>query len=224
MMAEDLLVGMEGDGGAAAVRGGADLFHGTLRDAAAEALPPQLAVAGDLDHHPVRQRVDDRGADAVQSTGGRVRAAAELPAGVQLGVDDLDAGQTGARLDVDRDATTVVPDLDRAVGVQEDLDPVTVAAEGLVDLPYIIPVDPTSAMLAPEDIEAECAASNGKLPRPELRPGDIVADQYEVQGCLAHGGMGWIYLAKDKNVSDRLVVLKGLLNSEDADLVASVTS
>ncbi|TFJ94923.1 30S ribosomal protein S14 [Platysternon megacephalum] len=33
--------------------------------------------------------------------------------------------------------------------------------------------------------------------------------------------MGWLYLAKDKNVSDRLVVLKGLLNSEDADLVAS---
>src|SRR5699024_8824270 len=77
------------------------------------------------------------------------------------------------------------------------------AAEGLVDLPYIIPVDPTSAMLEPEDIEAECEASGGRLPRPELRPGDIVADQYEVRGALAHGGMGWIYLAVDHNVSDR---------------------
>lgn len=91
------------------------------------------------------------------------------------------------------------------------------AAEGLVDLPYIIPVDPTSAMLAPEDIEAECQASNGRLPRPELRPGDIVADQYEVRGALAHGGMGWIYLAVDHNVSDRWVVLKGLLHADQAE-------
>jgi serine/threonine-protein kinase PknG len=44
----------------------------------------------------------------------------------------------------------------------------------------------------------------------------LVADQYEVLGCLAHGGLGWIYLAKDRNVSDRWVVLKGLLNSGDA--------
>src|SRR5699024_9712916 len=79
----------------------------------------------------------------------------------------------------------------------------SLAAEGLVDLPYIIPVDPTSAMLAPEEIEAECAASKGRLPRPELAPGDVVADQYEVRGALAHGGMGWIYLAVDHNVSDR---------------------
>lgn len=39
----------------------------------------------------------------------------------------------------------------------------------------------------------------------------VVADQYEVQGCIAHGGVGWIYLAIDRNVSDRWVVLKGLL-------------
>ena len=58
-------------------------------------------------------------------------------------------------------------------------------------------------MLAPEEIEAECAASKGQLPRPELAPGDVVADQYEVRGALAHGGMGWIYLAVDHNVSDR---------------------
>src|SRR5699024_1974235 len=69
------------------------------------------------------------------------------------------------------------------------------ASEGLVDLPYIIPVDPTSAMLDLDDIEAECDASDGRLPRPELQPGDLVADQYEVRGALAHGGMGWIYLA-----------------------------
>jgi serine/threonine-protein kinase PknG len=50
---------------------------------------------------------------------------------------------------------------------------------------------------------------------PKLAPGDIVAGQYEVRGCLAHGGMGWIYLAQDRNVSHRWVVLKGLLNIGD---------
>jgi serine/threonine-protein kinase PknG len=55
---------------------------------------------------------------------------------------------------------------------------------------------------------------------PKLKPGDLVANQYEVAGCLAHGGLGWIYLARDKNVSDRWVVLKGLLNTGDADAMA----
>ena len=40
-------------------------------------------------------------------------------------------------------------------------------------------------------------------------------------GCLAHGGLGWIYLARDRNVSDRWVVLKGLLNAGDDDAMAA---
>jgi serine/threonine-protein kinase PknG len=55
---------------------------------------------------------------------------------------------------------------------------------------------------------------------PKLKPGDLVAGQYEVAGCLAHGGLGWIYLARDRNVSDRWVVLKGLLNTGDKDALA----
>ncbi len=55
----------------------------------------------------------------------------------------------------------------------------------------------------------------------KLQPGDVVAGQYEVVGALAHGGMGWIYLAKDRNVSGRWVVLKGLLNTGDADALAA---
>lgn len=51
----------------------------------------------------------------------------------------------------------------------------------------------------------------------KLAPGEVVAGQYEVAGALAHGGMGWIYLAQDRNVSGRWVVLKGLLNTGDAD-------
>jgi serine/threonine-protein kinase PknG len=51
--------------------------------------------------------------------------------------------------------------------------------------------------------------------------GDLVAGQYEVLGCLAHGGVGWVYLARDHNVSDRWVVLKGLLNTGDGDAMAA---
>ncbi len=56
---------------------------------------------------------------------------------------------------------------------------------------------------------------------PKLKPGDLVAGQYEVAGCLAHGGLGWIYLARDRNVSGRWVVLKGLLNTGDPDALAA---
>ncbi|HWJ66133.1 MAG TPA: serine/threonine protein kinase, partial [Nocardioides sp.] len=56
---------------------------------------------------------------------------------------------------------------------------------------------------------------------PKLQQGDLVAGQYEVAGALAHGGLGWIYLARDRNVSNRWVVLKGLLNSGDPDALAA---
>ncbi len=59
---------------------------------------------------------------------------------------------------------------------------------------------------------------------PKLAPNDRVAGQYEVLGCLAHGGLGWIYLARDRNVSDRWVVLKGLLNTGDGDAMAAAAA
>ncbi|MGW0902514.1 tetratricopeptide repeat protein [Streptomyces sp. NPDC002853] len=59
---------------------------------------------------------------------------------------------------------------------------------------------------------------------PKLNPGDIVHGQYEVVGCLAHGGLGWVYLAVDRAVSDRWVVLKGLLDTGDQDAMAAAIS
>ncbi|NEA05280.1 protein kinase [Streptomyces sp. SID10116] len=59
---------------------------------------------------------------------------------------------------------------------------------------------------------------------PKLHPGDIVHGQYEVVGCLAHGGLGWVYLAIDRAVSDRWVVLKGLLDTGDQDAMAAAIS
>ena len=56
---------------------------------------------------------------------------------------------------------------------------------------------------------------------PPLSAGTLVAGQYEVKGALAHGGLGWIYLAVDRNVDDRWVVLKGVLNADDPAAIAA---
>lgn len=118
--------------------------------------------------------------------------------------------------------------------------------EGLVEIPVLAPLDPSSAMLS-EPVVAESrryctkcrkpvgrAQEDGPAPsrgvcsvcgtpfsfHPQLEPGELVAGQYEVQGCIAHGGVGWIYVAIDRNVDDRWVVLKGLLHAGDPEAQA----
>jgi serine/threonine-protein kinase PknG len=59
---------------------------------------------------------------------------------------------------------------------------------------------------------------------PKLVQGELVAGQYEVLGCLAHGGLGWLYLAMDRNLSNRWVVLKGLLNTTDPAAVEAAVA
>lgn len=58
---------------------------------------------------------------------------------------------------------------------------------------------------------------------PSLQPGDMVASRYEILGAMAHGGLGWIYLARDQNIGDdvaeRWVVLKGLIDTSDPDAI-----
>lgn len=119
---------------------------------------------------------------------------------------------------------------------------------GLVSLPESTTTDPATAVLADPEVPEnkrfcwKCwkpvGRADGSGParavgscrycgapfnfRPLLNPGDLVADQYEVQGCLAYGGMGWIYLARDRKVSRRWVVLKGLQNP--LDIEASVVA
>ena len=117
---------------------------------------------------------------------------------------------------------------------------------GLVEIPPVPYRDPASAVLADPQVPESrrfCAGCEQPVGRgrdgragltegfcrncgtrfsfsPKLEPGELVAGQYEVLGCLAFGGLGWIYLARDRNVSDRWVVLKGLLNTGDADAMA----
>jgi serine/threonine-protein kinase PknG len=118
---------------------------------------------------------------------------------------------------------------------------------GLVEVPAVADRDPAEAILAEAEVDesrrfcARCDApvgrsrngSSGRTEgfcpscgapfsfRPKLAPGEVLGGQYEVAGCLAHGGMGWVYLAKDRNVSDRWVVLKGLLNATDESAMAA---
>jgi serine/threonine-protein kinase PknG len=117
---------------------------------------------------------------------------------------------------------------------------------GLVEIPRVRDIDPLEALMTnpvvPESKRFcwNCGkpvgrssqdgkgASEGWCPAcgspysfvPQLNPGDIVAGQYEVRGCIAHGGLGWVYLAVDHNVNDRPVVLKGLVHSGDAEAQA----
>ncbi|MGX1882572.1 tetratricopeptide repeat protein [Streptomyces sp. NPDC055287] len=123
---------------------------------------------------------------------------------------------------------------------------------GLVSVPDVPRPDPQSAVMTNPEVperkrfcsRSDCGAPVGRSRGdrkgrtegfctkcghpysfvPKLGAGDIVHGQYEVMGCLAHGGLGWVYLAVDRAVSDRWVVLKGLLDTGDQDAMAAAIS
>ena len=95
-------------------------------------LRPDEAVAGGFDAHPRRQGVHDADPHAVQTARDLVAAAAELAAGVEDGVDDLERVLAGRML-ADRHAAAVVLDRDHAVGLDRDLDDLGLAGHRLVD-------------------------------------------------------------------------------------------
>lgn len=57
-----------------------------------------------------------------------------------------------------------------------------------------------------------------------LRIGELLGGQYEILGPIGHGGRGWVYVGRDRNVADRPVVVKGLLNAGDADAAAEAAA
>ncbi|MFF2525614.1 serine/threonine-protein kinase [Streptomyces liangshanensis] len=123
---------------------------------------------------------------------------------------------------------------------------------GLVSVPDVPRPDPQAAVMEKAEVperkrfcsRSDCGApvgrSRGDRPGrtegfctkcghpysfvPKLTRGDVVHGQYEVKGCLAHGGLGWVYLAMDRAVSDRWVVLKGLLDTGDQDAMEAAIS
>ena len=129
---EDLRVGLERHLGAASLRH-ADRRQLGRRIAAPVLLVVGLAVALDLQLQPLRQRVDHRDADAVQTARDLVARVVELPAGVQLGHDQLGRRSLLDRVLADRDAAAVVLDGDRAVEVDHHVDAIAEAGQRLVD-------------------------------------------------------------------------------------------
>ncbi|MGW3995158.1 tetratricopeptide repeat protein [Amycolatopsis sp. NPDC004772] len=55
---------------------------------------------------------------------------------------------------------------------------------------------------------------------PKLNRGERVGDRYDVLGCFARGGLGWVYLAADTALAGQHVALKGVINSGNAVLKA----
>ena len=97
-------------------------------------LAVRRAVAVDLEHGALRQRVHHRHADAVQPTGHLVAAAPELPARVQRRHHDLRRRLALVlRVLVHRDAPAVVDHPHGAVGEQRHVDAVAVPGHRLVD-------------------------------------------------------------------------------------------
>lgn len=132
---------------------------------------------------------------------------------------------------------------DNTTTMTRALSPTRRLGGGLVEIPRVREIDPLSALMT-NPVVAESkrfcwncgrpvgrsstdgrALSEGWCPHcgsaysflPQLVPGDMVAEQYEIKGCIAHGGLGWVYLAFDHNVNERPVVLKGLVHSGDAE-------
>jgi serine/threonine-protein kinase PknG len=114
---------------------------------------------------------------------------------------------------------------------------------GIVPLPPLPPLDPIARVIdgvVPErkrycsGVQENGSGCTAKLSREygfcpicgtrydfraSLKPGDVVADKYEIKGPMAYGGLGWIYLAWDRDLA-RWCVLKGLINSNDPTLEA----
>jgi len=152
---------------------------------------------------------------------------------------EIDADSDGASTD----STTLD---EHTTSVTRHLSPNRRLGGGLVEIPRVREKDPLTALMT-NPVVAESkrfcwncgrpvgrstpegeAKSEGYCPHcgsqysflPQLGPGDKVAGQYEIKGCIAHGGLGWVYLAVDHNVNERPVVLKGLVHAGDAEAQA----
>src|SRR4051812_5409947 len=186
---EDLEVRQERDARAAAVRL-TPLRELRRGGPALVGLGVLAAVAPDGQVQPLRQRVDDRHADSVETAGDLVAPAlAELAPGVQDGQHDLGRGTLLLLHRVDGDASAVVGDGHRVVRVDHDLDVVRFAGERLVDSVVDNLVDQVvqPAGAGGTDVHARTLA-NGLEP---LEDRDVLGAVAPVLMLLALGALLW---------------------------------
>ncbi|HEX6420506.1 MAG TPA: serine/threonine protein kinase [Acidimicrobiales bacterium] len=174
---------------------------------------------------------------AAPSAGARAAAAA-VPAEPAGGRPAGTTGRTSGRVDVSR-LTTRSAQTSSGTGTTRR----SGIGAGVVEVPPVATIDPATVVMADPSVperqrwctRCDSPVGRGQGDRPgrtagfcancgarfdftaKLAAGDVVAGQYEVAGALAHGGLGWIYLVRDRNVSHRWCVLKGLLDAANPD-------
>ncbi|WP_137994688.1 tetratricopeptide repeat protein [Streptomyces vilmorinianum] len=220
--------------------GGGELYCDTC------GLAPVVAPGGMLRSTPTGMAVAGKGADSASSRSSRSSSRASSRSSTShRSVSgrlsrSLSGGSTGRSVSVRSSGSSTAQSGRNRLGA------------GLVTIPEVPRPDPRAAVMENPEVperkrfcsRSDCGAPVGRARGdrpgrtegfctkcghpysfvPKLRGGDIVHGQYEVAGCLAHGGLGWIYLAVDRAVSDRWVVLKGLLDTGDQDAMAAAIS
>ena len=111
----------------------ADLLQLPVLLAAAELHEIDVALAGNLNLHPLRQGVDHRRAHPVESAGDLVAVVIELAAGVQPAHHYFQRGNLQPRMGPHGDAHAVVDDRARPVRVDPHCDVLAPPGHGLVD-------------------------------------------------------------------------------------------
>ncbi|MGX1885283.1 tetratricopeptide repeat protein [Streptomyces sp. NPDC055287] len=143
------------------------------------------------------------------------------------------AGQAGGRTvgNAQQDAASKAAPGNSSTVSQFVLSP---AGDRLMDLPLVEVPDPALLVEPVEDqptshamrcgnpdcteligvvtAEGRCSCGTPYALQPQLSLDDVLADQYQVVGPIAHGGLGWVYLAEDAQLYNRPVALKGLRN------------
>ena len=130
---KNLIVGAEADGGSRLMSRARNGFHLLYR---LTAFKPHGVLVFPVVYRrlqPFGQRIDDRGADTVQTAGDLVAVAAELAAGVQNGENNLQCRNTHLRMDADRDAASVVAYPNDIIRFNCDFNVSTIAGERLID-------------------------------------------------------------------------------------------
>ena len=92
-----------------------------------------MTALAHLDLQPRGKRIDDGSANAVQTAGNLIAAAAELAAGMQNGIHNRHSRQPCLVLHADRHAAAVILHADDVAGQDAHIDAVAIACKRFVD-------------------------------------------------------------------------------------------